>query len=80
MQQSRSIGVADVAREAGDLIADVVSRLPALPPVIRYYDEFDDATRSITAPADSDGIRTVDLWAAASGWTSTAIQAHTACW
>jgi hypothetical protein len=31
----RSIGVADVAREAGDLIADVVSRLPALPPIIR---------------------------------------------
>ena len=48
MQQSRN-----VARDAGDLIADVVSRLPALPPVIRYYDEFDDATRSIAAPAEA---------------------------
>jgi hypothetical protein len=53
MQQSRSIGVADVARDAGELIADVVSRLPALPPVIRYYDEFDDATRSIAAPTEA---------------------------
>ena len=53
MQVPRSIGVADVAREAGDLIADVVSRLPALPPIIRYYDEFDDATRSITSPTDT---------------------------
>lgn len=44
---------ADVAVEAGQLIIDVVSRLPALPPVIRYYDEFDDATRSIPAPADA---------------------------
>ncbi|MBR8043483.1 site-specific integrase [Burkholderia cenocepacia] len=53
MQVPRSISVEDVSREAGDLIADVVSRLPALPSTIRYYDEFDDATRSIASPTDA---------------------------
>ncbi|RAR55357.1 phage integrase family protein [Paraburkholderia unamae] len=53
MQLSGSVGIADAAPDAGELIAEVVSRLPALPPVIRYYDEFDDATRSIVAPTEA---------------------------
>ncbi|QDQ82213.1 site-specific integrase [Paraburkholderia megapolitana] len=59
MQLSRSIGVTGVARDAGELIADIVSRLPALPPVIRYYDEFDDTTRSIAAPTEA---KVFELW------------------
>lgn len=38
-------------RLAGNAIRDVVDRLPALPPVIRYYDEFDDKLRSIQTPS-----------------------------
>lgn len=38
------------ALDGDGLIANVVSSLPALPPLIRYYDEFDDITRSITSP------------------------------
>ncbi|WP_175828802.1 site-specific integrase [Burkholderia cepacia] len=38
------------ALDGGGLIANVVSSLPALPSLIRYYDEFDDVTRSIASP------------------------------
>lgn len=43
-------GGADIAPGSGELMAHVVSALPALPPLIRYYDEFDDVTRSIASP------------------------------
>ncbi len=42
-------GGAHIAPRSGELMAHVVSELPALPPLIRYYDEFDDVTRSIAS-------------------------------
>jgi hypothetical protein len=44
----------DVARPE---IASLLGLLPPLPPVIRYYDEFDDITRSIASPASADSIK-----------------------
>jgi len=35
-------------------LSEVVAQLPPLPPVIRYYDDFDDTTRSIRSPASAD--------------------------
>ena len=35
------------------VLREVVAQLPALPPVIRYYDDFDDTLRSIRNPAES---------------------------
>lgn len=40
-------------RDAGHWLGQVVRQLPALPPVLRYYDDFDDATRVIHSPADA---------------------------
>jgi integrase len=37
-----------------DTIEKVLAALPALPPVIRYYDEFDDCLRSISNPEDAE--------------------------
>ncbi|MDH0340251.1 hypothetical protein [Chromobacterium haemolyticum] len=39
-----------------DVVTDVVCELPQLPSVLRYYDEFDDATRSILHPENSVAI------------------------
>ncbi|EIF28019.1 phage integrase family protein [Burkholderia sp. Ch1-1] len=50
MSRVPSPRVADIVLNDGALIAHVVASLPALPPLIRYYDEFDDATRSIGSP------------------------------
>lgn len=36
-----------------DPIEKVLAALPILPPVIRYYDDFDDCVRSISDPEDS---------------------------
>lgn len=37
---------------ADDVIGMLCAALPVLPPVIRYYDDFDDKPRSIRAPAE----------------------------
>jgi integrase len=37
---------------ADDVIGMLCAALPALPPVIRYYDDFDDRSRSIHAPVE----------------------------
>ena len=39
---------------ADDPVDQVIARLPPLPSVIRYYDEFDDTARSIPNPTDTD--------------------------
>jgi integrase len=39
---------------ADDPVDHVLARLPPLPSVIRYYDEFDDTARSIRNPTDTD--------------------------
>ena len=39
---------------ADDPVDHVIARLPPLPSVIRYYDEFDDTARSIPNPTDTD--------------------------
>jgi hypothetical protein len=39
---------------AEDPVHQVIVRLPPLPSVIRYYDEFDDTARSIRNPTDTD--------------------------
>jgi integrase len=39
---------------ADDPVDHLIARLPALPSVIRYYDEFDDTARSIPNPTDTD--------------------------
>ena len=39
---------------ADDPVHQVIARLPPLPSVIRYYDEFDDTPRSIRDPVDTD--------------------------
>jgi hypothetical protein len=39
---------------ADDPVLQVTARLPPLPSVIRYYDEFDDISRSIRDPTDTD--------------------------
>jgi hypothetical protein len=39
---------------ADDPVDQVIARLPPLPSVIRYYDEFDDTARSIRNPTDTD--------------------------
>lgn len=36
---------------ADDVIGQIVAALPMLPPVIRYYDDFDDVQHSIRDPA-----------------------------
>ena len=41
------------AKDADHWLDQVVRQLPALPPLLRYYDDFDDATRVIHAPADA---------------------------
>ncbi|GAB7541532.1 tyrosine-type recombinase/integrase [Cupriavidus sp. 8B] len=41
------------ASDAEALLNEIVRQLPALPPLLRYYDDFDDATRVIRAPADA---------------------------
>jgi len=38
---------------ADDVIEYILTAMPVLPPVIRYYDEFDDTQHSIRAPADT---------------------------
>jgi len=45
-----------IIQSAGDddPVHQVIARLPPLPSVIRYYDEFDDTTRSIRDPGDTD--------------------------
>jgi integrase len=43
-----------LAQAQNDPIERVLAALPALPPVIRYYDEFDDCLRSISNPEDAD--------------------------
>lgn len=35
-------------------LSEVAAQLPPLPPVIRYYDDFDDTTRSIRSPASAN--------------------------
>lgn len=42
-----------------DPIENVLAALPTLPPVIRYYDEFDDRLRSISNPEGSDAFNYV---------------------
>jgi hypothetical protein len=39
---------------ADNPVHQMIARLPPLPHVIRYYDEFDDTTRSIRNPSDTD--------------------------
>jgi integrase len=39
---------------ADEPVHQVIARLPPLPSVIRYYDEFDDTARAIRNPADTD--------------------------
>ncbi|MFM0503226.1 MULTISPECIES: hypothetical protein [Paraburkholderia] len=41
---------------ADDVIDQVVAALPMLPPVIRYYDDFDDVQHSIRDPAGQNGL------------------------
>lgn len=41
------------AKDADDWLDKVVRRLPALPSLLRYYDDFDDATRVIRDPASA---------------------------
>jgi len=40
-------------KEADHWLAQVVRQLPTLPPLLRYYDDFDDVTRVIHSPADA---------------------------
>lgn len=40
-------------RDADHWLGQVVRQLPALPPVLRYYDDFDDTTRAISSPVDA---------------------------
>ena len=39
---------------ADEPVHQVIARLPPLPSVIRYYDEFDDTARAIRNPSDTD--------------------------
>jgi hypothetical protein len=39
---------------ADDPLHQVIARLPPLPSVIHYYDEFDDRARAIRNPADTE--------------------------
>ncbi|MGO4159013.1 hypothetical protein [Cupriavidus sp. YAF13] len=41
------------ASDADALLDEIVRQLPALPPLLRYYDDFDDATRVIQSPASA---------------------------
>lgn len=41
------------AKDADHWLGQVVRQLPALPPLLRYYDDFDDATRVIRDPASA---------------------------
>ena len=41
------------AKDADDWLGQIVRQLPALPPLLRYYDDFDDATRVIHSPAEA---------------------------
>jgi len=38
----------------GDTLAEFCARLQPLPSLLRYYDEFDDTTRSIQSPSDTN--------------------------
>lgn len=41
------------AKDADDWLDQVVRQLPALPSLLRYYDDFDDTTRVIHSPAEA---------------------------
>src|SRR5689334_2194915 len=41
------------AQDTDHWLDQVVRQLPALPSLLRYYDDFDDATRVIRAPANA---------------------------
>jgi integrase len=51
---NRSAAYSEPIAGADDSVHQVIARLPPLPSVIRYYDEFDDAARSIRDPTDTD--------------------------
>ncbi|ANH75955.1 MULTISPECIES: site-specific integrase [Ralstonia] len=40
-------------KDADDWLDQIVRQLPDLPPLLRYYDDFDDTTRVIEAPASA---------------------------
>lgn len=40
-------------KDAGHWLGQVVRLLPTLPPLLRYYDDFDDTTRVIRSPAEA---------------------------
>lgn len=41
------------AKDADHWLGQIVRQLPALPPLLRYYDDFDDATRVIHSPTEA---------------------------
>lgn len=49
--------LADVETRARNPITLLLDETPSLPPIIRYYDEFDDVTRSIIDPTSASKIR-----------------------
>jgi integrase len=51
---NRSAAYSEPIAGADDSVHQVIARLPPLPSVIRYYDEFDDVARSIRDPTDTD--------------------------
>lgn len=51
MEEPHSPGLFPEPSSAGDAIERLLKALPALPPVIRYYDDFDDKQYSIRDPA-----------------------------
>jgi len=51
---SVQIGLFPAELSSEDVLEEVVAALPPLPPIIRYYDYFDDTIRSIRAPASLD--------------------------
>ncbi|MCI0152291.1 site-specific integrase [Paraburkholderia sediminicola] len=57
MSQHSGQRPAHAALDGDGHIASVVSSLPKLPPIIRYYDEFDDVIRSIASPDKAEAFR-----------------------
>ena len=51
MRVPRSLNLFPETSPTADVLAQVLTAMPALPPVIRYYDEFDDTQHSIRDPA-----------------------------
>ncbi|WP_239482936.1 site-specific integrase [Paraburkholderia sp. C35] len=53
MEEPHSSGLFPDPSSAGDIIERLLRALPALPPVVRYYDDFDDKQYSIRDPSNT---------------------------